>query len=52
MDVPENIEDLTIEQMKELRRKLNELITDREMTEAIAKANHDEDGNKTQERQA
>ncbi len=38
----ENIEDLTIEQMKELNRKLNELISDREIALAVEKANHDQ----------
>ncbi len=43
METPQNIEDLTLEQMKELRRKLNELIIDREISLAVAKANHDAD---------
>ena len=41
MGIPDNIEDLTLEQMKELNRKLNELISDREIALAVAKANHD-----------
>lgn len=42
MDIPDNIEDLTLEEMKELVKNLNELIIDREMAIAVAKANHDE----------
>ncbi len=37
----DNIEELMLEQMKALQKKLNELIIDREMALAVAKANHD-----------
>ncbi len=46
---PENIEELTLEELKALQKKLNELIIDREIALAVAKANHDEEGGKTQE---
>ena len=42
MDTPEKIEDLTLEQMKELHTKLNELIIDREIALAVQEAEHDD----------
>lgn len=42
MATPENIEDLTLEEMKALLRKLNELIVDREMKAAVQKAEDQE----------
>ncbi len=38
MDTPENIEDLTLEEMKRLQRELNELIIDREIVLAVQEA--------------
>lgn len=42
MDDAENIEDLTLEEMKELRRELNQLIIDREIKLAVQEAEHGE----------
>lgn len=36
----DKLEDLTLEELKDVRKKVNELITDREIAEAVAKANH------------
>lgn len=42
MDTPEKIEELAfLEELKTLRKKLNELIIDREIALAVEKANHD-----------
>ena len=42
MDSADQIEDLTLEEMKELQKKLNELVVDREIAIAVAKADHDD----------
>ncbi len=49
MAIPENIEELTLEGLKELRKSLNELIIDREIALAVAKAENGGEGSKTQE---
>ena len=38
--IPEALEDLTLEELRELQEKLNELIIDREIALAVKKAEH------------